>query len=154
MDGNKENSFSRRAFVKNATALGAIAITTGLGLQGSSANDAVNEPWPEPENLSAGFSKKLEKPMIGIQTGVAIMKQKGVEAVLDDMQKRGGINALFLFSFTYIPKRAGIEIPGFHGGNFATVHPRYYKDIRMKPENLRSPDFGNTDFLAEIIPEA
>ncbi len=148
---NESKEFSRRDFVRNVSALGAGVVTAGIG--GLPASAATMQPAPSEEALPL-VMPKTGKPVVGIQSGVAIMKEKGVATVLDDMQKRGAVNALFLFSMTYIPKRAGIEIPNFHGGNFATVHPQYYKDIRMKPGSLRSPDFGDTDFLALIIPEA
>ena len=152
MEQEQKGAHSRRTFVKNITRLGtgvATAALAGPALTASPGGSAV-----QPQNVLPPVAPKTGKPVIGIQSGVAIMAQKGVGAVLDDMKARGAVNALFLFSFTYIPKRAGIEMPGFHGGNFARVHPQYYKDIRMKPESLRSPDFGDTDFLASIIPEA
>jgi len=154
MDNSKKKSLSRRDFVRNATALGAAAIVSTIGLSEGYAQNLTINSKPELEEMPTGIWNKNDKPMIGIQAGVATLAKMGIGPFLDDIQKRGAVNTLFLFSFTYIPKRTGIEFPNFHGGNFATVHPEYYKDIQMKPENLRSPDFGDIDFIAKIIPEA
>ncbi len=40
----------------------------------------------------------------------------------------------------------------FHGGNFATPHPQYYKNTVIK--DTRAPDHGNLDILAEVLPAA
>ena len=68
--------------------------------------------------------------------------------------------------FTYGRGIAGRQIPGqplpdhgkqeydlnFHGGNFATPHPQYYKNTVLK--DTRAPDHGNLDILAEVLPAA
>jgi hypothetical protein len=110
---------------------------------------------------SAGASK-----MIGIQVGAISFVDEGTEKVLDVLQQRGGVNTLFLAVFTYGRGIAGRQIPGqplpdhgkqeydlnFHGGNFATPHPQYYNNTVLK--NLRAPDHGNLDILAEVLPAA
>ena len=77
-----------------------------------------------------------------------------------------GVNTLFLAVFTYGRGIAGRQIPGqplpdhgkqeydlnFHGGNFATPHPQYYKNTVIK--DTRAPDHGNLDILAEVLPAA
>jgi hypothetical protein len=80
--------------------------------------------------------------MIGIQVGAISFVDEGTEKVLDVLQERGCVNTLFLAVFTYGRGIAGRQIPGqplpdhgkqeydlnFHGGNFATPHPQYYKN--------------------------
>ncbi len=104
--------------------------------------------------------------MIGIQVGAVSFVDEGTEKVLDILQERGGVNTLFLAVFTYGRGIAGRQIPGqplpdhgkqeydlnFHGGNFATPHPQYYKNTVL--QNLRAPDHGNLDILAEVLPAA
>src|SRR5438445_200517 len=69
-------------------------------------------------------------------------------------------------TFIYGRGIAGRQIPGqplpdhgkreydlnFHGGNFATPHPQYYKNTVIK--HTRAPDHGNLDILAEVLPAA
>ena len=76
------------------------------------------------------------------------------------------VNTLFLAVFTYGRGIAGRQIPGqpipdhgkqeydlnFHGGNFATPHPEFYKNTVLK--DTRAPDHGNLDILAEVLPAA
>jgi hypothetical protein len=104
--------------------------------------------------------------MVGIQVGAVSFVDEGTEQVLDVLQNRGGVNTLFLAVFTYGRGIAGRQIPGqplpdhgkqeydlnFHGGNFAIPHPEYYKNTVLK--NLRAPDHGNLDILAEVVPAA
>src|SRR5690242_10029836 len=86
------------------------------------------------------------KKMIGIQIGAVSFVDEGVEKVLDILQERAHINTLFLAVFTYGRGIAGRQVPGqplpdhgaqkydldFHGGNFATPHPQYYKNTILK----------------------
>lgn len=106
--------------------------------------------------------------MIGIQVGAVSFVDEGVPQVLDVFQERASINTLFLAVFSYGRGIAGRQVPGqplpdhgkqeydpnFHGGNFATVHPQYYKDTELKPEDTRAPDHGDYDVLAAVLPEA
>ncbi len=106
------------------------------------------------------------KKMIGIQVGAVSFIDEGVEQVLDVFQQRAFINTLFLAVFTYGRGIAGRQIPGqplpdhgkqeydldFRGGNFATVHPEYYKDTVLK--DTRARDYGDLDILATVLPAA
>jgi hypothetical protein len=126
--------------------------------------------------LTAAAGASLAMPMsattvgtsktVGIQVGAISFVDEGTEKVLDVLQQRGGVNTLFLAVFTYGRGIAGRQIPGqplpdhgkqeydlnFHGGNFATPHPQYYNNTVLK--NLRAPDHGNLDILAEVLPAA
>src|SRR6266849_8837763 len=104
--------------------------------------------------------------MIGIQVGSVSFVDEGTEKVLDTLQERACVNTLFLAVFTYGRGIAGRQIPGqplpdhgkqeydlnFHGGNFATPHPQYYKNTVIK--DTRAPDHGNLDILETVIPTA
>ncbi len=108
------------------------------------------------------------KKMIGIQVGAVSFLDEGVEQVLDIFQQRAQVNTLFLAVFTYGRGIAGRQVPGqplpdhgkqeydlnYHGGNFAAVHPQYYKDTGVKPEDTRAPDHGNVDIIATVLPAA
>src|SRR5512133_3648573 len=89
--------------------------------------------------------------MIGIQVGAVSFVDEGVEPVLDILQERASVNTLFLAVFTYGRGIAGRQIPGqplpdhgkqeydldFHGGNFATPHPEFYRNTVLK--DTRAP---------------
>jgi len=108
----------------------------------------------------------VSSKMIGIQVGAVSFVDEGTEKVLDVLQERSCVNALFLAVFTYGRGIAGRQIPGqplpdhgkqeydlsFHGGNFATPHPQYYKNTVLK--DTRAPDHGDLDILAEVLPAA
>src|SRR3954447_15504496 len=133
---------NRREFVKIAAGTGAAMAMPNFG-------------------VGAGSSK-----MIGIQVGAISFVDEGTERVLDVLQERASVNTLFLAVFTYGRGIAGRQIPGqplpdhgkqeydlhFHGGNFATPHPQYYKNTVLK--DTRAPDHGNLDMLAEVLPAA
>lgn len=105
---------------------------------------------------------------VGIQIGAVSFVDEGIEPVLDILQQRAAVNTLFLATFTYGRGIAGRQIPGqplpdhgkqeydldFHGGNYATVHPQYYQDTAIRPEDTRAPDHGSLDIVAEVLPRA
>ena len=115
-----------------------------------------------PNRARAGVSSK----MIGIQVGAISFVDEGTEKVLDVLQERAYVNTLFVAVFTYGRGIAGRQIPGqplpdhgkqeydlkFHGGNFATPHPQYYRKTILK--DTRAPDHGDLDILAEVLPAA
>src|SRR5579871_7005322 len=129
--------------------------------------------------ISAGAGAALAMPpsdhaavpsrMIGIQVGAVSFVDEGTEKVLDVLQERGGINTLFLAVFTYGRGIAGRQVPGqplpdhgkqeydtaqFHGGNYATPHPRFYHNTPIRVEATRAPDFHDLDILKAVLPAA
>jgi hypothetical protein len=99
--------------------------------------------------------------------GAVSFVDEGTEKVLDVFQQEGGINALFLATFTYGRGIAGRQIPGqplpdhgkqaydndsFHGGCYTAVNPKYFEDTVFK--DFRAPDFGNYDVLQSVLPAA
>jgi len=117
---------------------------------------------PFPRGL---FTKKKEDPLVGIQIGAISFIDEGINQVLDNVQERGQVNTLFLAAFTYDTGIGGGQIKGFrfpdhgkqeyrdfHGGNFATPHPEFYKNTILK--QTKAPDHGNWDMLEKVIPEA
>jgi len=133
----------RRNFIKTAAAGSALAAA------------------PQPKTASP-------RKMIGIQVGAISFLDEGVEKVLDIFQERASVNTLFLAVFTYGRGIAGRQVPGqplpdhgkqeydlnFHGGNFATPHPQYYKDTALKPEDTRAPDYPAVDTVSSVVPAA
>jgi hypothetical protein len=116
--------------------------------------------------MPVGASPSAASSTIGIQIGAISFVDEGTEKVLDILQERACVNTLFLAVFTYGRGIAGRQIPGqplpdhgkqeydlnFHGGNFATPHPQFYKNTVLK--DTRAPDHGDLDILAEVIPAA
>jgi hypothetical protein len=144
---------SRRAFIKNGATLTTLAAAGSLA--GLSPFSAIATDHPG-ENM-----------IVGIQIGAVSFVDEGVEKVLDIMENRGAINTLFLTTFTYGRGLSGRQIPGqpfpdhgsqesdektFHGGNYATPHPEFYKDTVLA--KTRAPEHGNFDILASVIPAA
>ena len=105
--------------------------------------------------------------MIGIQVGAVSFVDEGVDKVLDEFQRDAAVNTLFLATFTYGRGIAGRQVPGqplpdhgkqeydtgtFYGGNYATIHPQYYKNTVF--QGTRAPDLGDYDVLQAVLPEA
>lgn len=108
------------------------------------------------------------KKTIGIQIGPDSFVDEGTDKVLDILQERG-VNTIYLSTFTYDKGITGRQMPDkplpghgmhesddkfFHGGNFATPNPQFYKNTSIKGEKLRAPDFGKLDILTEVLPKA
>ncbi|HZK94935.1 MAG TPA: hypothetical protein VFC67_12075 [Prolixibacteraceae bacterium] len=116
-----------------------------------------------------GCQNKSGAKMIGIQIGPVSFVDEGIENVLDILQDRGAVNTIFLSTFSYDRGISGRQIPGrpfpdhgvqksdekyFHGGNYAKPHPKFYQNTELKGENMRAPDFGDLDIVAEVLPAA
>jgi hypothetical protein len=141
----ESNGLDRRSFMKTAAGSGVLAA------------------------LNPADAQTPPQKMIGIQVGAVSFLDEGTGKVLDVLQERAAVNTLFLATFTYGRGIAGRQVPGqplpdhgkqeydtdtFHGGNYATVHPQYYKDTPLRPEDTRAPDHGKFDMLAEVVPQA
>lgn len=123
----------RREFVKTAALTSAAALTPS----------ALAQPSP------------AHKTLVGIQMDIGQILAQGVDKVLDDIQRLAHVNALFLYTTTFMQERVHAPtLTPFRGGNFATVHPQYYKDTLLRPEDTRAPDFPGFDVLAVVVPAA
>src|ERR1700733_2258783 len=133
----------RRLFLQSAAAA---AVTTGM-----------------PSAQAAATKDK----MIGIQVGAVSFFDEGAEKVLDEFQRDAAVNTLFLATFTYGRGIAGRQVPGqplpdhgeqeydtgtFYGGNYATIHPEFYKDTVFK--GTRATDLGDYDVFQAVLPAA
>lgn len=134
-----------------------------------SLNTILTSTSGQPGELSLSEQKKKKETdkTIGIQIDAYSFVDEGTENVLDILQEKGAVNALCLSTFSYDRGISGRQIPGrpfpdhgkqesdekiFHGGNYATPHPEYYKNTILK--NMRAPDFGKLDIVAEVLPKA
>lgn len=134
-----------------------------------SINPILTSTTGQPGELSVSEQKKKKETdkTIGIQIDAYSFVDEGTDNVLDILQKQGAVNALCLSTFSYDRGISGRQIPGrpfpdhgkqesdekmFHGGNYATPHPQYYQNTILK--NMRAPDFGKLDIVAEVLPKA
>ncbi len=142
--------FSRRDFLKTA-------VTTSFA---AVCGPAMSVNGAKAQALSAART-------IGLQIGAVSFVDEDVEQVLETVQSRGGVNALFIATFTYGRGLAGRQVPGqpfpdhgvresdektFHGGNYATPHPQFYRATVLK--ETRAPDHGDLDILEAVLPHA
>jgi len=142
-----QNNLTRREFLK----------TSALAATGTAFGPAV---------IASAEAAAAPTKMIGIQAGAISFVDEGTEQVLDIFQQRGAVNTIFLATFTYGRGIAGRQVPGqplpdngkqeydhdFHGGNYATPHPKFYETTALK--QTRAPDHGDLDILAEVLPKA
>jgi hypothetical protein len=154
----------RRHFLRSAAAAAALASGAAPALF-AEAQPAPESAQPAPESAQPATSNS--EKLIGIQVGAVSFIDEGVDAVLDNFQQRGAVNAIFLATFTYGRGIAGRQVPGqplpdhgkqeydqkqFHGGNYATPHPQFYTNTAIK--QTRAPDHGDTDILELVLPKA
>jgi hypothetical protein len=90
---------------------------------------------------------------------------EGTEKVLETLADLGGIDTLFLATFTYGRGIGGRQPRGsplpdhgqqeydddYHGGNFATPHPQY-RGTTITPQ--KAPDHPQYDVIADVLPRA
>jgi hypothetical protein len=156
------SGINRRTFLSQA-GLAAAAMGTGLATPAS------------PQAAAAGTAAETstqftppKNPVIGIQIDAVSFLDEGTEKVLDILQEKGGVNALFVGAFSYGTGITGRQLKGHpfpdhgiqqdqdftkgHGGDYATPHLQYYKNTALKPE--KAPDYGNVDCLELVLPAA
>jgi hypothetical protein len=103
---------------------------------------------------------------IGIQIGAVSFVDEGTGRVLEGLADMAAVNTLFVATFTYgrgiggrqprpnvLPDHGVQEYDDdYHGGNFATPHPEYYRASGIVPE--KAPDHQGYDVLADVLPHA
>ncbi len=121
-----------------------------LGVLGAGATLAgVESLRSEPATTSGKSPVTVAMPI-----SVAPLMQRDLDSMFEDMRTRAGVNALFIFSYTHEPHRAGVEAAGFHGGNYARPHLQFYQDTPLTLPDMRAPEFGDADVLDRVIPVA
>src|SRR6266571_2699994 len=135
---------TRRTFVKqSALAAGAAALV-------------------RPDHAGAAATPAL----VGIQIGAVSFVDEGTGRAIHVVQETGGVNTLFVATFTYGRGIAGRQPRGnplpdhgkqeyddsSRGGNFTTPHPQYYSKTTIAPE--KAPDHPGYDVLADVLPVA
>ncbi|MGI8868456.1 MAG: hypothetical protein ACR2F6_06300 [Mycobacteriales bacterium] len=107
------------------------------------------------------------EPFVAIQVGAVSFVDEGVGPVLDTMQDRAAVNALFLATPTWTRGTGGRQVPGhplpdhgvqeydedWVGGNYATVHPQFYGRTALGAAG-RAPEHPDWDIFEAVIPEA
>jgi hypothetical protein len=159
------SEMDRRKFLAGA-GFAAAALGTGMTekLHGLETSPRVNAG----EAPNAADAALPQNPVIGIQIDAISFLDEGTEKVLDILQEKGGVNALFMGAFSYGTGITGRQIDGHpfpdhgvqqyqdfskrHGGDYATPHLQYYKDTALKP--VKAPDYGNVDCLELVLPAA
>lgn len=151
------NNLDRRNFIKTTgKAATAMLIGTQVHAEKMTGDKQYDKEVPQ----------ALEEKMIGIQIPAVSFIDEGVKQVLDTVQERAGVNTIFLTVLAFNDGLAGRQLKGFalpdhgkqaydenfQGGYYASLHPQYHKNPIYK--YFRSPDHGNFDMLAEVIPEA
>jgi hypothetical protein len=103
--------------------------------------------------------------IVAIQVGARSFVDEGVDRVLETFQQKAGINVVMPAVFTYGRGLAGRQIPGqplpdhgvqaydeIHGGSYSKLYPKFSSNSVI--QNVRAPELGEFDILADIIPKA
>lgn len=135
---------NRREFIERTSAAAGAAIVVGV----------------------TGVRAQTDPRTIGIQVGAVSFLDEGTDQVLDRFAEMAAINTLFLATFTYgrgiggrMPRGTPLPDHGtqeyddnYHGGNFATPHPQYYRHTSIAPQ--KAPDHPDYDVIADVVPRA
>src|SRR5580692_9021038 len=116
---------------------------------------------------SRALAETKTDSMVGMQVGAVSFVDEGVEKCLDVFQQDGGVNTLFIATFTYGRGIAGRQVPGqplpdhgkqqydtdtFHGGCYTRADPKYFVNTAFR--DFRAPDLGDYDVLEAVLPAA
>jgi len=126
---------TRREILKAAAAVSVAALTPDL--RGQTA-PAASKP----------------APLVGMQIGAGPLCRGDIDALLDTLRDRGGINSLFVFAFGHEARFIPMPQQGFRGGDYAIPHMQYYKDTQLTYDDLRAPEFPDVDLLDRTMKAA
>jgi hypothetical protein len=105
----------------------------------------------------------------GIQISPISFVDEGVEAVLDTLQHRVGVNVLMLGTVSWLGLKSGRSISWqldgwpdhgvpepyqMRGGAYFDPDPRFYRDTFMADYRSRDPEFAGRDILKMVVPAA
>ena len=106
---------------------------------------------------------------VGIQVSPISFIDEGVDAVLDTLQNRVGVNVLMLGTVSWLGLKTGRSISHaldgwpdhgvpepftMKGGAYFDHDPRYYSKTLIKDFRARDPEMEGVDILDLVIPEA
>ena len=135
----------RRRFLKTGS-----AATVGLAFAGEAL-------------ASQAAAARASSRMIAIQIGAVSFVDEGIEQCLDILQERGAVNTIMPAVYSNSRGTAGrhkpypghgknVEDMSIKGGNYATVHPSFYKDIAIDPLRTQATDHPGFDVLRDLTP--
>lgn len=159
------SGIDRRTFLTGAGAAVTVLGAGAVPAMGAPSSAPIAAPEQEPLPPMPPLPKD---PVIGIQIDAISFLDEGTEKVLDTLQEKAGVNALFMGAFSYGTGITGRQVEGHplpdhglqqyqdfskgHGGHYATPHSEFYKDTALKP--LKAPDYGNVDCLELVLSAA
>ena len=106
---------------------------------------------------------------VGIQLSPISFVDEGVEAVLDTLQHRVGVNVLMLGTVSWLGLKSGRSISHaldgwpdhgvpepyqMRGGAYFEPDPRFYRDTFIADYRSRDPEFAGKDILKMVVPAA
>ncbi|XWX03918.1 hypothetical protein VZO05_15545 [Aggregatilineales bacterium SYSU G02658] len=107
----------------------------------------------------------MSKTFVGIQIGAISFVDEGVEPVLDILQEKAGVNALFISALSWSYGNAGRAVYGFpdhgvaepdnlQGGAFYRPNEAHFQATHHRQFAAPDPLTQGFDTLAEVIPAA
>ncbi len=110
-----------------------------------------------------------EDALIGMQISPISFIDEGVEACLDTLQNRCGVNALMIGTISWLGLKVGRRISHalegwpdhgvaapytMRGGAYFETRPEYYASTFIRDFRSRDPEMAGRDILAMVIPAA
>lgn len=110
-----------------------------------------------------------DKPFIGIQISPISFIDEGVDAVLETLQERCGIDVLLIGTISWLGLKVGRRISHslegwpdhgvpapytMQGGSYVRVRPRYYTKTFIRDFASADPELAGQDILDLVIPRA
>jgi hypothetical protein len=141
---------NRRAFIRLCSACAALLAQTA---------HAQNKPAPAANRSGV----KHRKNFVGIQVRGFAWVDEGVDQVLDNLQKKGDVNTVWAYTFSYgeqrLRKNGPIPLPdhgtpgdSIAGGAFYDYDPKYFQNTILK--DFRYSGYGKFNVIEEVAPKA
>jgi hypothetical protein len=108
-------------------------------------------------------------PFVGIQISPISFVDEGVDAVLDTLQNRCGVNVLMIGTISWLGLKVGRRISHalegwpdhgvpapytMEGGSYLKSKPQFFTGTFIKEFRSKDKEIGDTDILDLVIPKA
>jgi hypothetical protein len=105
--------------------------------------------------------------LVGVQVGAVSFVDEGVGQVLDLLQEKAKVNAVFVATQSFDRGVQGRQVPGqawpghgpkelddHQGGSYVTQHPQFYQGTVLGPYPARDREVAGFDVLERVVPLA
>jgi len=160
-----KSSLDRRTFLRLASASAALLSQEARSQTTSQTARPAAVPAVAPAQRINRAAVKSRKNFVGVQVRGFAWVDEGVDAVLDNLQKKGGVNTVWAYTYAYGEQRLspanglpdhgtalGPSNTGVNAGALYDYDLKYFKNTTVK--DFRIAGYGKFNVIEQVAPKA